>query len=188
MLLASMRCSARLLGLAATAVALGLAGLAAPRAVHASELEAPREAPSETILHLQGMTYVSSKGEVNEVVLDAERAHILPDRDVAHLEQVRANLSAADGEGALSLVCERGTFEMSSGDFLAEGNVQGITGDGRRFFTDSLRYSHEQALVTTNLPVVIREETGTYRGGGFRYHVRENRFRLLGGATVVQEP
>lgn len=186
MLLALMSCRPRVLGLATAVV---VAGLAVPfGAAHGSELEERREAPAETVLHLRGMTYVASKGEVNEVVLDADRARILPEQDVAHLEQVRANLSAVDGGGALSLVCERGTFEMSSGDFLAEGNVRGTTGDGRRFFTDSLRYSHEQALVSTNRPVVIREETGTYRGGGFRYHVRENRFRLLGGATVVQEP
>jgi LPS export ABC transporter protein LptC len=179
---------ARAPGLAAIGFALFLAGALPPRAAGGSELEAPREAPIETVFHLQGMTYVSSKGEVNEVVLDAERARIHPERDVAHLEEVRANLSSADGGGALSLICDRGTFEMATGDFLAEGNVRGTTGDGRRFFTDRLRYSHEDALVTSNRPVVIREETGTYRGNGFRYHVRENRFLLMGGATVVQEP
>ena len=159
---------------------------AAPARPQAAPLDAPRES-REPVLSLRGMTYVASRGESNEVVLDAARARVLPEQDVAHLEQVRAKLSAVDGEGALDLTCERGTFRMSSGDFLAEGNVHGTTGDGRRFVTDSLNYRHGQALVTTDQPVVIRDGAGTYRGGGFRYHVRENRFRLLGGATVVQE-
>ena len=45
---------------------------------------------------------------------------------------------------------------------------------------------HETGIVTTNAPVQITDKGGTYRGGGFRYFVRENRFRLMGGASVVQ--
>jgi hypothetical protein len=41
--------------------------------------------------------------------------------------------------------------------------------------------------VSTNSPVEIRDETGTYRGGGFRYYIRENRFQLRRAATVVQQ-
>ena len=40
----------------------------------------------------------------------------------------------------------------------------------------------------TDDPVLIVDEDGRYRGGGFRYFVNESRFRLLGGATVVQDP
>jgi LPS export ABC transporter protein LptC len=82
--------------------------------------------------------------------------------------------------------CERGTIQIESSDFDAEGNVRGITGDGRRFRTQHLRYTHGSGLVSTNSPVEIRDETGTYRGGGFRYYIRENRFQLRGAATVVQ--
>jgi hypothetical protein len=35
---------------------------------------------------------------------------------------------------------------------------------------------------------VIRDAFGTLRGAGFEYWVRENRFRLIGGASVVQGP
>jgi hypothetical protein len=94
---------------------------------------------------------------------------------------------SSPGDGALDMTCERGTFEMGSGDFLAEGDVQGTTGDGRQFRTERLRYQHQRGLVAPNAPVVIRDAAGTYRGGGFRYMVKENRFRLLGGATVEQD-
>ena len=33
---------------------------------------------------------------------------------------------------------------------------------------------------------MIRDASGTLRGGGFRYQVREGRLKLLGGATVEQ--
>jgi len=36
--------------------------------------------------------------------------------------------------------------------------------------------------------VLMSESGTTLRGGGFRYYVREERFRLLGGAEVVQDP
>lgn len=145
----------------------------------------PTKPRAEPVLELGGMTYLASRGEKNEVVLEAEHAQILPEQDVAHLQVVHAVLDS-EGGGNLDMHCDRGTFELESGDFLAEGNVHGVTGGGRRFRTERLRYRHADALVTTEAPVEIRDAAGTYRGTGFRYHVRENRFRLMGGAQVIQ--
>jgi hypothetical protein len=84
--------------------------------------------------------------------------------------------------------CERGTIDLETSNFDAEGNVRGTTGDGRRFRTERLRYKHGPGLVTTNAPVDIKDDAGTYTGnGGFRYYVRENRFQLHRAATVVQQ-
>jgi LPS export ABC transporter protein LptC len=145
------------------------------------------EPAASPVLELGGMTFVSSQGADNEVVLGAERARIETRDRIAHLENVQAKVASDRETPGLDMECDRGQFHLESGDFDAEGNVRGTTGDGRRFRTTRLHYSHAQALITTNLPVVIEDETGTYRGGGFRYHVRENRFQLLGGATVVQQ-
>ncbi len=184
MLLASMMSSPRARVRAALFGAwLGL--LVSPASASEAVLAPPPE-PAEPVLTLDHMTYVSSRGERNETVLDAERAEILPLQDLAHLETVRARLSA-EGSGGLDMTCDRGTFEIKTGDFRAEGNVRGRTGDGRRFRTTRLRYDSATGVVATDEPVWIEDETGKYRGGGFRYHVRENRFRLMGGATVVQE-
>ena len=35
-------------------------------------------------------------------------------------------------------------------------------------------------------PVALRDGTGIFKGGGFQYWVRENRFRLTDGARIVQ--
>ena len=48
--------------------------------------------------------------------------------------------------------------------------------------------NHEEGVLYTDAPVVVTESAGTYQGGGFRYEVRERRFRLLGGASVVHNP
>ena len=63
--------------------------------------------------------------------------------------------------------------------------MRGSTPDGRRFETERLHYDHEAGLVTTDAPVVIRDKSGTLRGGGFLYQVREGRLKLTGGAQVV---
>lgn len=143
-------------------------------------------------LELMGMTYVASEGAENQVVVAAERATVHPDIEVARLAQMRATISARPAEegssGGLDMTCDRGLFELASGDFVAEGDVRGTTADGRRFRTSRLRYHHDTGRVEADVPVEIRDAAGTYRGGGFEYWVRENRFRLSGGATVVQEP
>lgn len=154
-----------------------------------SKLElSSRPEPVESEVRLAGMTYVSSRGDLNDMVLDAEKARILPEQEVAHLEGVRIRLvSATGGDGGLDMTCDTGLFDFDTGDFLAVGNVDGTTGDGRKFQTTRVRYKHEGSLVTTDEPVAITDATGSYRGGGFRYFLDENRFRMMGGTSVIQE-
>ena len=170
--------------LAALALAPVVAAPASAQDGGASEDEA------RITLQLAGMTYVASAGTANEMVIEADHATIHPDAEVANLRDMHALIApdAASGRsGGLDMTCDRGTFQLASGDFVAEGDVRGITGDGRRFRTRRLRYHHDQGLVVADVPVEIRDAAGTYRGGGFQYWVRENRFRLSGGATVVQD-
>jgi LPS export ABC transporter protein LptC len=138
-------------------------------------------------LELEGITFVASLEGENEVVLVAEHARVETGEKVAHLKTVHALLASDRGTPGLDMRCERGTIQIESSDFDAEGNVRGMTGDGRRFRTQHLRYTHGSGLVSTNSPVEIRDETGTYRGSGFRYYIRENRFQLRRAATVVQQ-
>jgi LPS export ABC transporter protein LptC len=156
-------------------IALGCASVASAQGAASPSIE------------LEDMTFVASLEGENEVVLVAEHARVETLEKVAHLETVHALLASGGGTPALDMRCERGTIQIESSDFDAEGDVRGITGDGRRFRTQRLRYTHGSGLVSTDSPVQIRDETGTYRGGGFRYYIRENRFQLRGAATVVQQ-
>ena len=58
----------------------------------------------------------------------------------------------------------------------------------RRFVAEWVRYDHDEGLLFTDAPVLITDSAGSYRGGGFQYYVRDRRFRLMGGASVVQDP
>ncbi len=178
---------ARSLGTLLVAV-LGLA-IAAGASGQESRLDLEaRSEPRESQVDLGKMTYVSSRGTTNEMIVDAETARILPDEEVAHLRDVHIRMAAAQGgDGGLDMTCDEGRFDFETGDFIATGNVRGRTTNGRRFETTVVRYSHETSLVTTDVPVLIRDDAGTYRGGGFDYYLEEDRFRIRGGASVVQE-
>jgi LPS export ABC transporter protein LptC len=147
--------------------------------------------PLQADLSLEGMTFVSSVGAQNDAVIEASRASLGRADRVARLEDVHARVGKAAGatkgiDGGLELECDRGSFDLDSGDLSAEGNVRGVTADGRRFETQRLMYRSATGRVTSRAPVVIRDSFGTIRGAGFEYWVRENRFRLIGGASVEQ--
>jgi LPS export ABC transporter protein LptC len=187
MILAFMPPRARLLALLVCLVAAG-------PPVRAAE-PAPSESPlSAAELTVEGMTYVASNAARNEVIVEAGRAQLGRGEAVAELETVNARVgSFASGEpggaaGGMELRCARGTFDLARGDLTAEGDVRGTTADGRSFQTERLVYTRETGRVTTRAPVVIKDAFGTLRGAGFEYWVRENRFRLIGGASVVTTP
>jgi LPS export ABC transporter protein LptC len=161
------------------------AGLCVLIALGVSSVARSQEVASPA-LELGEMTFVVSQGAENEVVLVAEHARVDTDENLAHLKTVHVVLASDRETPGLDMRCERGVVDMETSDFDAEGNVRGITGDGKHFRTERLRYKHGPGLVSTQSPVDIRDDAGTYKGvGGFRYYVRENRFQLNRAATVV---
>jgi LPS export ABC transporter protein LptC len=147
--------------------------------------------PPAQSLEIEGMTFVASAGLENDAIVEAEHATFARTDRVARLTRVHARVGKAAGAesasaGGLELECERGHFDVASGDLTAEGNVRGVTADGRRFETEHLVYRRATGRVSTRSPVVIRDAFGTARGVGFEYWIRENRFRLIGGASVEQ--
>ena len=139
------------------------------------------------VVELSGMTFVASEGSENEIVLRAERADFYPDRDVADLEVVAVEVAPGRDRVGFDMTCDRGRLNLASQDFVAEGHVEGRIQGGRRFEAPWVAYDESDGLLYTDEPVLITDETGSYRGGGFRYFVDEQRFRLMGGASVVQD-
>lgn len=166
--------------------------LAALPPARAEEPDADAAAAAATAeLSVEGMTYVASAGGRNDVIVEAGRGRVPRGEQIAQLEEVHARVGSFASEGnagGLEVRCARGSFDLERGDLTAEGNVQGATADGRRFQTERLVYRRDTGRVTTHAPVVIQDAFGTLRGAGFEYWVRENRFRLIGGASVVQGP
>jgi LPS export ABC transporter protein LptC len=144
--------------------------------------------PQGTVLQVTGLTFVGSRDSQNEVVLHAAHALFHPDTKKAQLQQVHAVVSRPGDEPGFDITCDRADLDLDTNDFRAEGSVVGTTSNGRRFHAEWVEYKSDEGLLFTKAPVTIEEASGTLRGGGFRYLVREQRFRLLGGATMVQEP
>lgn len=170
--------------------ALAAAFLLSPALPPDAAASAPAAPGSErqSTLDLSGMTFVDTRADQNEVVLQARQVHLPQGTDVAQLQDVYVRMSGqATRKGAFEMTCERGDLALGSSDFRAEGNVQGLTGDGRRFSTTWVRYDSDRGVVSTEAPVRIDDGVRVLRGNGFRYHVRDGRFVLSGGATVVQE-
>ena len=166
-----------------------LAVLGVP-AAHANEVRDATEvlARLDAALRVTGMTYVGSRGELREFVLRAEQASFQPETRRAALEGVRVVATDEDDSRNFEVTCRRGELDIETNDFLAEGDVRGTTGDGRSYRAPWVRYDNAAGLLFTDAPVVMRDATGTFRGDGFRYHVKERRFRLLGNVSVVQDP
>jgi LPS export ABC transporter protein LptC len=168
-----------------------LAALALPLCLAPDPAAAEAADALEADLSVEGMTFVSSAGSQNDAIVEAGRASLGRADRVAHLSAVHARVGKAAGAtrgtlGGLELHCDRGSFDLDSGDLSAEGNVRGVTEDGRHFETQHVVYTRATGRVSSRAPVVIRDAFGTIRGAGFEYWVRENRFRLIGGASVEQ--
>ncbi len=148
---------------------------------------AAADKPRAPGLVVGGMTFVQSEGESVAMVVEAERGRLDPETQIVHLEVVTARVSGNEDRSGFELRCDEGELELESRALLATGDVRGRTADGRVFATRWVRYDPKKDLAFTDAPVVIEEASGNLQGGGFRYYVREGRFRLLGGASVRRE-
>ncbi len=139
-------------------------------------------------LRITGMTFVGSRGVESELVVRATTALFHPDSNLADLEDVRATVSDETKGESFAMSCDTAALNVETNDFTATGNVKGVTGDGQRYQAPWVRYDHASSLLLSDAPVTVVDATGTLGGDGFRYHVDERRFELLGNVTVVQEP
>ena len=140
------------------------------------------------ILHVRGMTFVASEGSANEILLRAETAEFYPEREVADLDEVDVEVASGEGRLGFRMRCDEGQLNLATQAFIAEGHVVGTIEGDRQFEALWVAYDEVEGVLYTDDPVLIVDEDGRYRGGGFRYFVNESRFRLEGGATVVQDP
>jgi LPS export ABC transporter protein LptC len=136
------------------------------------------------------MTYVVSDGSRNEIVVEAATAEVKPAEDEAQLHEVRARMGSKAPQGVpgggMEMRCDRGIFDLETRDFVATGNVRGVTSDGRRFRTERLRYRARDGLVWSESAVVLRDSGAVLEGTGFEYRVRQDRFKLR-DARIRQE-
>jgi LPS export ABC transporter protein LptC len=141
-----------------------------------------------TELSGEGMTFVGSSGSERTVEVRARQAVFVRARGIAELTDVDAEVSVLDEGISFTMQCDEAELDVETNDFLARGNVHGVTGGGHRYHAPWVKYLHEEGVLTTDAPVVMEDSSGSFRGDGFRYHIHEKRFRLLGNVRVEQTP
>jgi LPS export ABC transporter protein LptC len=148
-----------------------------------------RAAAEATSLEVQGMIFVGSRAGVREVVLRSRTARLHPEKQLAELEDVSATVTEDEaGQRSFTMNCARVDLDIARSDFEAKGDVRGETAEGQHYSAPWVKYVHEQGLLYTDAPVVMNDSHGSFRGNGFRYHVHERRFELLGNVRVEQRP
>ena len=135
-------------------------------------------------IRVSGMTFVGSRGEQSELVVRADAAFFRPDSGLADLEVVQARVSDAEKGESFQMQCDRAELDVETNDFTATGNVKGLTGDGQRYSATWVRYEHASSMLHTDAPVTVVDSGSTFRGDGFRYHIEERRFELLGNVVM----
>ena len=143
-------------------------------------------AEDSPLLHVRGMTFVSTRANDDTVILRAERANLDTDEEMAYLERVDAEIPATDQESGFRMTCDTGEVNLATNDFFVTGNVNGSSDGGGNFSTEWVRYDHTDGVLFTDAPVIIVDDGITYRGVGFQYEIDERRFRLLGGTSVLR--
>jgi LPS export ABC transporter protein LptC len=166
-------------GLAAIAVPASAADAAAPR---------PRVPGVASEVYVTGMTFVVSREGEGDLVLEARHATLHPESNMAELQDAEVRSSDGPHGRSFDVRCDRGELDLTTNDFLAEGDVHGSTAEGQRYAAPWVRYQRARGLLYTDAPVVLEDRGGSYRGDGFRYHVRERRMELLGNVSVVHRP
>ena len=64
--------------------------------------------------------------------------------------------------------------------------MRGTTADGQKYSAPWVEYDHEAGLLSTDAPIQMNDDTGSFRADGFRYHVNERKFQMLGNVFVEQ--
>ncbi len=141
-------------------------------------VSAQNQASAMSNVTLTGVTFVKTQNGVSQVLLRADEAEFDIAAKKVHLQGMTVETKSDAGAKEFWMRCDRGVIELASGDFQARGNVQGQTLDGRTFRTESADYDDEKALIFTDAPVLLTEVSGTLRGDGMQYWVREDRLKL----------
>lgn len=152
----------------------------------ASGADGPAEEPQPLVA--TGLIMMGSRPEGGELRLRARQARFSPETDRAELRDVLATVTYDDGRERVELTCDRAELDVETYNFTAEGDVRGVTGDGDRYSAPWVEYDHDKGLLFSDASVVMVDDTGRFRGDGFRLHVDEERFELLGNVSVVQSP
>jgi LPS export ABC transporter protein LptC len=155
----------------------------------ATTVEAPEQDRGSEIspATLERVVFEGYQQGAREVEVQAARAQVDPVARVARLYDVK--ISFADARrGAIVVSSEAAFFDLRSDDFVLEGEVRGLTGEGESFEGRDVRYDAAERKLRSSEEVRVYRENLTLAGEGLEIDVETRRVKIEGKVRTVVRP
>jgi LPS export ABC transporter protein LptC len=142
------------------------------------------ELPADDIIF--GMHHEMTKNGLRSAVLDSDTALLMENGQRFDLKGVHLRFYTDVGAESGTLTSRTGEYRVSSGSFIARGDVVLITkGENgpRRLETEELHYDVSRDQIWSDKPFVVRENGQVTRGTSFRSDTRSQNWTIRGART-----
>jgi len=117
-------------------------------------------------------------------VLDAGEVKFSDDRQFIAFHDFRLQVSPAH-RPSFEVTGNKGDYSRASGELNLQGNVNGISEDGYRVITESMRVDEKKGILTNDEPVQILGPFFSVKGEGMFVDLRKKRLKILSRVTTV---
>lgn len=163
-------------------IALSIAGLAVLVFIHYRTKNTIKVVLTEDKkfgVQIDKVHYSGTKGGRVEWELDAESARRSKDEDLLVLDKVSLTFYSRDGTKYL-LTSREGDYRESTGEVTVNGDVVVVSlSKGYRLATETLKYSMNTKMVTSEVRVRITSKDMAVDGIGLVAEMESEKFRLL---------
>jgi LPS export ABC transporter protein LptC len=119
-------------------------------------------------------------------VLDAGEVKFSGDRQFIFFHDFRLKVSPAH-RASFEVTGNKGDYSRASGELNLQGHVNGISEDGYRVITESIRVDEKKGILTNDKPVQILGPFFSVKGEGIFVDLRKKRLKILSQVTTVLE-
>jgi LPS export ABC transporter protein LptC len=117
-------------------------------------------------------------------VLDAEKVKFSKDRTYFSFRTFQLKLFP-EGRDSMELKGKRGDYNKATGQINLMGDLEGISKNGYRIYSEHLLYDHDEGLLTTNEFVTIEGPFFTISGKGLFFDLENEFLKMASGVTTT---
>lgn len=151
--------------------------------------EAIRESLIEDIIPEKGLRFHDFRYDQNNPekgvtwALDAKEMRTSGDKNFFTFKEFRMKVAPKD-KPFLELSGAEGNYSRNSGEINLWGNLEGVTGDGYKIFTEQVLINEKNGRITTDKPVKIFGSFFSVHGRGLIVDVEKEIVRILSDVTA----
>lgn len=168
----------------ALSLSLALAGCGSESTTPAAVTDAS-QLPADQLI--EGLRHNMTKDGIRSGVLEADTALLFETGRKLDMRVVELQFFGESGRQTGTLTSETGVYDISTGNFVARGDVvlvtQGPNGEERRLETDELHYDVKGDRLWSDQPFVLTEGGRVTRGQRFRSDASFQTWEVTGAKT-----